>query len=407
MANIRLYLDGRRPRKDGTCLLKLSVSHQRQVRYVSLGIYLLPSCWDAGQGVVLRSHPAHARLNNAISRLRLRAEDALLSLLSSSKGLDLTSAIKAITSTLNPPENDSPHGLPAARLLIPVMERFADAKKDSTRLTYGRTIAHVKCFCAEQSPSLDDIGPGWLSDFDNHLRRSNPSPNSRALHLRNLRAVFNYAIDEGLTHNYPFRRFKIKTVETAKRNLSASQLRDLFSYDVDEWQEPYRDIFALSFMLMGINFADLLNLKATQLHSGRIDFNRAKTGRLYSMKVEPEAMALIDKYKGRDHLLFFMDTRADYLQFIRQTNHALKSIGTNSIKGRKPCAAARFPGLSTYWARHSWATIAASLDIPKETIAAALGHGGHSVTDIYIDFNRGKVDKANRKVLDWILYSKK
>ena len=407
MATIKFYLDGRRPRKDGTCLLKLSVSHQRQVRYVSLGIYLPPGCWDAARGVVLSSHPGHARLNNAISRLRLRAEDALLSLLSSDNGLDLPSAINAITSALNPDRDDSPQRRSTTRLLIPAMERFATAKKKSTRLTYDRTIAHVKRFCAGQSPALEDIGPGWLSDFDNHLRRSNPSPNSRALHLRNLRAVFNYAIDEGLTRNYPFRRFKIKTVETVKRNLSASRLRDLFSHDVDEWQEPYRDMFALSFMLMGINFADLLNLKATQLHGGRIDFNRAKTGRLYSMKVEPEAMALIDKYRGRDHLLCFMDTRADYLQFIRQTNHALRSIGTNSSKGRKPGAAALFPGLSTYWARHSWATVAASLDIPKETIAAALGHGGHSVTDIYIDFNRGKVDKANRKVLDWILHGKK
>lgn len=65
-----------------------------------------------------------------------------------------------------------------------------------------------------------------------------------------------------------------------------------------------------------------------------------------------------------------------------------------------------WPGLSAYWARHTWATIAASLDIPKETIAHALGHSQHSVTDIYIDFDRTKVDRANRKVLDWVLYSK-
>ena len=63
-----------------------------------------------------------------------------------------------------------------------------------------------------------------------------------------------------------------------------------------------------------------------------------------------------------------------------------------------------FPHITTYWARHTWATIAASLDIPKETIAAGLGHGGNTVTDIYIDFDRRKVDEANRRVIDWVYY---
>jgi integrase len=58
------------------------------------------------------------------------------------------------------------------------------------------------------------------------------------------------------------------------------------------------------------------------------------------------------------------------------------------------------PDISMYWARHSWATLAAYLDIPKETIAAALGHGGRDVTDIYIRFDEKKIDEANRKVID-------
>ena len=62
---------------------------------------------------------------------------------------------------------------------------------------------------------------------------------------------------------------------------------------------------------------------------------------------------------------------------------------------------------SMYWARHSWATIAAELDIPKETIAAALGHSSNTVTDIYINFDRAKIDRANRQVLDYVLYNKK
>ena len=84
-------------------------------------------------------------------------------------------------------------------------------------------------------------------------------------------------------------------------------------------------------------------------------------------------------------------------------NKRLKEIG--ALSGNET-SRPLFPNLTTYWARHTWATLAAGLEIPKETIAAALGHGGNTVTDIYIDFDRKKVDEANRRVIDWVFYGK-
>jgi integrase len=71
------------------------------------------------------------------------------------------------------------------------------------------------------------------------------------------------------------------------------------------------------------------------------------------------------------------------------------------------CKELGLPKVSMYWARHSWATLGAELDIPKETIGAALGHSNKTVTDIYINFDRNKIDRANRQVLDFVLYNKK
>ena len=96
-------------------------------------------------------------------------------------------------------------------------------------------------------------------------------------------------------------------------------------------------------------------------------------------------------------LLNFADGLKNYRMYYNRLSIALRDIG-DSLK---------LPGLSSYWARHTWATIAASLDIPRDTIAHALGHGGNTVTDIYIDFDQAKVDQANRRVLDWVLYGKK
>lgn len=132
------------------------------------------------------------------------------------------------------------------------------------------------------------------------------------------------------------------------------------------------------------------------MHNGRIEYYRQKTHKLVSVKVEPEAMAIIGKYKGKgDWLLDILDKNPDYVIFSASSNRALKLIKVDDN-------GTTFPFLSTYWARHTWATIAAELDIPKETIAHALSHSVNDVTSIYIKFDNRKVDEANRKVIDYV-----
>lgn len=405
MAKIKFVLD-MRERKDGSNKVMLSFIHKGFRKQAALGIKIHPENWDAEQCLVTSKEKNHRHINQRLQFFRSAAEGVILRHYGlNSDGATIYADLEA---ALFPDKvEEKKEEAAAANTLLEVAKRFTALKKESTRLTYERTVKHIETFVSKgQTNILDEVNKAWLTAFDNYLAESNPSPNARALHFRNLRAIFNYAIDEELTANYPFRRFKIKTVKTDKRSLSVAVLRQVFTYPIEDWQEQYRDMFKLSFMLMGINFADMLNLKRSDMREGRIVFNRHKTARLYSMKVEPEARVLIEKYAGTDHLLSIMDGRKDYLQYVRQTNNALRKIGDcdRSGLGGKKTHHAICPELSTYWARHTWATIAASLDIPKETIAAALGHGGNTVTDIYIDFDRRKVDEANRKVLDWVLY---
>ena len=102
------------------------------------------------------------------------------------------------------------------------------------------------------------------------------------------------------------------------------------------------------------------------------------------------------------------DRWKDYKQFAKQTNKALQMIGAprTGLGGEK--GEGLFPDLTLYWARHSWATIAADLDIPDAVISQALGHSAENrITEVYIRRNQKKVDEANRRVLDWVLYGKR
>lgn len=408
MAKIKFILD-KQVRKDGTNIVMLSFIHKGFRKQAALGVKVHPENWDAETGLVTANEKNHRHINQRLQFFRSASEGVILRHYGlNSDGATIYADLEA---ALFPEKAEEKQKLvKAANTLLEVARRCTELKKPSTRLTYERTVKHIETFINKGNTDvLDEVNKAWLTAFDNYLAETNPSTNARALHFRNLRSIFNYAIDEELTANYPFRRFKIKTVKTEKRSLSLETLRQILIYPVEEWQVAYRDMFKLSFMLMGINFVDMLGLTPEAMRDGRIVFNRHKTARLYSMKVEPEALALIEKYAGEAHLLSIMDGRKDYLQYIRQTNNALRKIGDCERKGLggKKTHHAICPDLSTYWARHTWATIAASLDIPKETIAAALGHGGNTVTDIYIDFDRRKVDEANRKVIDWVFYGKK
>ena len=161
----------------------------------------------------------------------------------------------------------------------------------------------------------------------------------------------------------------------------------------------------LMFYMIGINAIDLFHAKDYDVVDGRLEYKRSKTGKLYSVLIQPEAQAIIDKYRGKNYLLNVLDDYKNYKDFLHRMGDALKDIGPMERKGLggKKIRQPLFPDISSYWARHTWATIAASLDIPKEVISAGLGHEiGSSITSIYIDFNMKKVDDANRAVIDYV-----
>lgn len=403
MATTKFYLDTRAVQKGQAAPLKLAITKKGETALLHLNIQLLPTQWDKVTGKVI-NHPNKLFFNTYINRRKLDVDTEILRLIESGEACKMRA--KDIKDFINQKNTNvkmpTPDDLFAARF-----RSFAGAKRESTKGIYMHTYNRMLAFDnGLEERTFEDINKEWLTAFETYLAQTSPSKNARNVHLRNIRAVFNDAIDDEITTCYPFRKFKIRPVATPKRSLTVEQLRQVFSYPVEEYAEKYLDMFKLTFFLIGINTVDLCNLKEIT-QDNRVEFYRAKTGRLYSIKVEPEASQIMLRYRGKGQLLNILDTYKNHRDYLKHFNRGLQSIGETTIgkqgaKSVKPL----FPFLTTYWARHTWATIAAELDIPKETIAAALGHGGNTVTDIYIDFDRKKVDEANRRVIDWVLYGK-
>lgn len=295
---------------------------------------------------------------------------------------------------------------PKEKLLVDVLDEFISTKTNKSTITNYR-ITRKKIVAFDAKATLETVDRKWLSGIESMMRNSGMSTNGLAIRLRDIRAVFNYAIDEEYTANYPFRKFKIKQEQTAKRCLSIKVLNNIIHCNCNSFMREYRDMFILMFYLIGINAADLLTLPPTAIKEGRIRYYRKKTGKLYDIKVEPEAMEIIERYKGSGFLLCPLDRYADYRDYLHHMNDGLKKLGMRYKEGRGWSGKAVCPTLTSYYSRHTWATIAFEIGIPKDTISLALGHSfGLSVTDTYIEYSTKQVDEANRKVLDLIKQQK-
>lgn len=416
MANTRLFLDVRGAKEGKPCVLKIAIAHKKKTAYISLDAKLLPNKeWDSVKERVI-NHPDRLTLNSYITKVRSQIDSFILSLTNEGRINSLSaSEIKTLCDEELHPEKkeEKEKEKDLSKTFLFRFNRYAERMKPGSKRTFDHTLNRLEAFSAGkgnnylQNLRFEDMTPDWMIEFDNFMAKTAPSKNSRNIHFRNIRTVFNDAIEDGITSVYPFRRFKIKGEVTAKRDLSVEELRRLIFFDCEECAVKYRDYFLLMFFLMGINNIDLCHLK--EMTKGRIEFHRTKTRHFFSMKVEPEAMALIQKYKGKDWLIDILDHWDSDEYFRKKMNKHLQKIGpvTRSGLGGKKEYEPMFPKLTTYYARHSWASIAASLDISIETISAGLGHEyGNRITAIYINYDNKKVDVANRKVIDWVLYGK-
>lgn len=263
-------------------------------------------------------------------------------------------------------------------------------RNERTAQLYEITLKHIAKF----EPEITDfaaVNLAFVRNFESFLLQ-NGGVNNASINLRNLRALYNSAIDDDVASlaNYPFRKFKIAKQETDKRNLTVAEIKAIRDVELTGVPALARDVFMLIFYLVGINLKDLCYCKPPV--DGRISYYRAKTGRKYTIKVEDEAKLLIQKYAGNGRLIDILSRYKNYDSIRKEINKKLKVVA-KIAKVEKD--------ISTYYARHSWATIAYNeAKITKDDIATALGHGGKTVTDIYINEDLAKIDEANRKVID-------
>lgn len=408
MAKASLYLDLRATKDGSKGPLKIRVYHKGKVFFLPTSISLEPQQWMDG---TIINHLRAKKWNDFLKLRMMDVTSELIKLdvegkLNSMTSAELKKRLMLLCGAVE--ESETP-----ANLFWPILQEYIALQKNSgTKSVYQQTASRLEAFDHHiQKRKFDDIDVAWLQSFDDFLSLTAPKKNARNIHFRNIRRIFNYAKKvKKLAIFYPFDEFKITPEATANRALTIDQIRQLRLIHIEEPHlEKYRDIFILMAYLRGINGADLFSAKKSDVINGRLEYIRKKTGVFYSVKIEPEAQAIIDKYAGENYLLDVCDAWSNPTDYIRRMDKGLKKIGPMERKGRggKKTYKGILPDLSSNWARHTYASLAAALQLPINVVSEGMGHKiGSPTTAIYIHYMRQQVDEATRKIIDYIIDKK-
>lgn len=249
---------------------------------------------------------------------------------------------------------------------------------------------------------LGEVDIDLMAEYEVYLKSNGICPNSSSYYMRNLRAMYNRAVEKGLVvQRSPFKYVYTGIDKTVKRAVSAKVIRQIRDLDLVLYplMDYARDIFMFSFYTRGMSFIDMAYLKKKDLKNGILSYRRQKTKQQLLIRWEQPMQDIIDKYdtSSTPYLLPIIkdtgkDERRQYKNAEHLINSKLKKIGIQ--------LGLEIP-LTTYVARHGWASIAKSKNVPISTISEAMGHDSESTTRIYLaSLDTSVVDKANSLVIN-------
>lgn len=377
------------------------VIHNRTIRQINTAYKILVSEWDAHTETIIQSSDIESlervrKLNDYRERISWDTRRLRKIVSQFEQTMSAYSADDVVTEFQRMSSQNS-----LERHLRDTATRLTILGRTRTAETYLSALNSFLRFTEGEDVPLDGITPFLMQQYEAWLKSSGASLNTISFYMRKLRAVYNQAVERGLTEQYyPFRHVYTGKDKTVKRAVPITIIKKVKALDLKDNPslELARDMFLFSFYTRGMSFVDMANLKTCNLQSGFLVYRRHKTGQQLTIKWEKCMKELVDKYADSsfDYLLPIIteagDEREQYKQMQYRINYNLKQVSE---------LAGITPALTMYVARHSWASIAKAKNTPISIISEGMGHDSESTTRIYLaSLDTSTVDKANKKILD-------
>ena len=385
--------------REGT--LYYQIIHNRVVRQINTEYKLFVSEWDCHSETVVLHHlsPEQERNNYLLSissRIRWdkdRLNKIIHTLSQSGRFVTDDIVVRFRGGRQEQSFND---------YICQQIARLKRLGKIRTSETYMAALRSFSGFMNDKAVLFDQLNADLIAEYEAYLKGRGNSPNTVSFYMRILKAVYNRAVEDGLTEQqYPFKSVYTGVEKTMKRALSLNDIRRIKGVDLSlKPSLDYAcDMFLFCFYTRGMSFIDMAYLRKKDLQNGTLSYRRRKTGQQLFIKWEKCMQDILDKYpiNETEYLLPIItkqdeDYRKQYANKLHHVNYLLKKIG-KLLDLPIP--------LTMYVGRHSWASIDKSRNVPVSVISEGMGHDSENTTQIYLaSLDTTVVDKANKKILD-------
>ena len=286
-----------------------------------------------------------------------------------------------------------------------IIREFEREERYSSAHVYQSTRNAFNSFIESKSLHNFKLNAELLKGFENHLLERQLSWNTVSTYMRMLRATYNRAVEKGIMKYVPYLfkgvytgvQSKVKRALPPQAMAKFMDSRTLETHPESKW-------FVLMFLLRGIPFVDLAHLRKCDLNGGVITYHRHKTQKELSVSIPEEAMDIIRRNLDKtsspylfpilNGILNGKDAYKNYQSELRKLNYQLSTLSKEIGKGVK---------ISSYAARHTWATTAYHQKTPMGLISNALGHSSIKVTEAYLKpFDNNELNRVNQEIISYI-----
>ena len=384
--------------KNNESPLMIRVCKDRKMKYQSLGISILPKYWDFKANKPTSKCPNKEYIERLIAEKVKVYTDKVIEFKSQEKGFTATSLMEKVNKPVK------------RKTVQEVFNQYIQELESANRLRYADmykcTMHSLIKFNKHLDIPFSDMDTIWLKRYEVWLQSQGLTINTLGTRFRHLRVIYNFAIEEKIVKSeyYPFNSFKVSKLSqtTAKRSIQKDEILSVLNY---QGQTPLEclaiDLFTFSYLAAGINFGDIARLTKDNILENRLIYIRKKTQKQIKVSLQEQAIKLIQKYSMPDNpylfpiLSNFHKTEQQKVnrihKIIAKVNKSLKEIGERL----------NIPiDLTTYVARHSFATVLKRSGVNTSLICEALGHSSERVTQIYLDsFGNDQMEDAMKNLL--------
>lgn len=400
MATTKLMLNKTRRLNNGTYPLVMQIIHRRKKLVLYSKLYLFDEEFDDDTGLVISCAQHHrlrkdiAVLNHIISDFSKSVNAVILRLENTEQAYTVDN-IAEYLNNINAKDSLVIHWKDQITNLNKIGRiGMASAQK--------HTLNSVIQYYGSANISTKKLTPQFILGYERHLLERGVVPNTVCYYMRNFKSTVNNLIKLGIIDKQKgttFDGIKTSPRKTLKRALTRETLKAMKAMQFTDKPvlELARDMFLFSFYTRGMAFVDISFLRKEDIANNLLSYTRKKTGQYLQISINKQITELTMKYTNISSYVFpivfsnnYEVAYKEYRSALRRINKSLKIIG-QQLEINIP--------LTTYVARHSWATLAKEQGVPVSVISEGLGHTSERITQIYLkEFDHSVLEKANNSI---------